>query len=299
VIAPELTAAHIALGSLLERRGRHAEAVAEYLSAAKRGPKNALAHRRVGVARYRLGEFNKALAEFRQAAALGDSSDELTYYLGLAAFQCSDLTTAASAWAELHERHSGDQRLILNLNRLHYLLGRQRLEAGKLDEAIAEWTKYLEPRPEDQPMKKDIAKLHFRLALSHHGRDGASALADMREDLHRALTLDPEEPVYRYYVALCDALDGRWSEFARAVQQLLPTLSATVRPLASRHLGIALLAQNDLSKAEPLLRQAREEGAKAGMAVDVNWPLAVLYAKSGRWTEAAALLSEQPAVAQG
>lgn len=299
VIAPDLAAARIAIAALLEQRGQFAEALTEYLAVLKRDPKNILARRRVGVARYRLGEYSKALAEFRKAAAIGDSSDELTYYLGLAGFQCSDLVSAVGAWEKLHERHPEDQRLILNLNRLHYLLGKQHLEAGKLDEAIAEWTKYLEPRPGDRPMKKDIAKLHFRVALSHCGRDGASALAGMRDALNQALTLDPEDPTYRYYIAFCDALGGRWGDFVPSVQELLPALGARMRLLACCHLGVALLAQNDLTNAEALLRQASEEGAKTGVAVDVNWPLAVVYAKTGRWTEAADMLREQPVTAQG
>jgi tetratricopeptide (TPR) repeat protein len=295
LLAPTHLPARLALGALHEKQGAFDKALSDYRAAAKLEPKNALVRRRLGVVRCRLEQYDKALGELRQATALGDTSDELLYYLGLAAARREDYAGAIAAWEKLCARQPGDQRLALNANRLHYELGKQHAAAGRLEEAIVEWNLYLKPRPDDEQMKREIGKLHFRLALAAYTCDGRNGAPAARVALRHALTLDPDNATYRYYLALCDALEGDWKVFTAAAQGLLPQLDAKMQPVARCHLGIACLAQNDLENAERYLAAVRAEPGRAGVPVDICWPLAVVYAKSGRWAEAADLLCAEAA----
>jgi len=294
VLVPAHVPARLARGSLHEKRSQLEEALADYGTAAKLDPKNARVRRRLGVVRCQLEAYKKSLAELKEAIALGDDSDECLYYFGLAGTRCEEFKAALDAWTKLGARHPEDRRLALNLNRLHYCLGKQHLGAGRFREAIGEWTLYLEPRPDDEAMKKEIAKLHFRSALAECTPDGKGGAASARSSLKQAVALDPENPVYRYYLALEDAFQGRWHDYLAAAGPLIPKLSPKARPLAMLHLGIGWLVQNDLAKAESLLVEARTEAEKAGVTLNAGWCLAVVYAKSGRWEEAAELLSREP-----
>jgi tetratricopeptide (TPR) repeat protein len=287
LLQPTHLPARLALGAVHEKREAFREALSDFAAAAKLAPKDPQIRLRLGVLRCRVEQYDKALVQLREAAELADDSDELLYFLGFAASRSKDFAAAIGAWEKLQARHPEDSRVALNLNRLHYALGKQHIGEGRFQEAIAEWTLYLQPRPDDEQMKQEIAKLHFRVALGAFNRDGKAAPAPAREALERAVALDTENPVYHYYLALCDALEGRWGAFTAAAQSLLPQLDPSLQPVARRHLGIACLAQNDLAAAEQFLTQALAEAAPAAASADVCWPLAIVHAKSGRWAEAA------------
>jgi tetratricopeptide (TPR) repeat protein len=291
LLQPNHLPARLALGAVHEKRDAFREALSDFAAAAKLAPKDPQIRCRLGVLRCRVEQFDKALGQLREAAELGDDSDELLYFLGFAASRTKDFAAAIGAWEKLQARHPEDSRVALNLNRLHYALGKQHIGEGRFQEAIAEWTLYLQPRPDDEQMQQEIGKLHFRVALEAFNREGKATPAPARDALQRALALDAENPVYRYYLALCDALDGRWGAFTTAAQSLLPHLDPSLLPLARRHLGIACLAQNDLAAAEQFLTQALDEAAPSAASPDVCWPLAIVHARSGRWAEAASLLS--------
>ncbi|MCI0486690.1 MAG: tetratricopeptide repeat protein [Blastocatellia bacterium] len=288
---PTHVLASLELGALYEKGNRVEESLREYSIAAKADPNNPAVHRRTGVLLCRQRDYEGAWQRLQQASALGDDSDETLYYAGLVAANRGDFQTALQVWGRLFERHREDKRLALNLNRLHYLIGKQHIEAGRLKEAVEEWETYLKPRPEDEELKKEIAKLHFRLALDELARNSASASTDGKAILERALALDGENPLYRYYHALCNLAGGQFDAYIASAQSLLHRLDSRTQLHAKYHLGVAWLAKKEPEKAEPLLREVLAEAGRAGLELDASLPLAAAQAEAGRLEEAINLLT--------
>jgi tetratricopeptide (TPR) repeat protein len=140
-------------------------------------------------------------------------------------------------------------------------------------------------------MKKDIAKLHFQHALYAFAQNGTPASTTAKEALRQAVALDLGTPLYGYYLALCDLAAGQCDACIAAVHRLMPQLDAKMQFHAKYHLGIAWLAKNEPEKAEPLLKEVLAAAGSVGLNLDVHFPLAVVYAKAGRWTEAVNILN--------
>jgi tetratricopeptide (TPR) repeat protein len=271
----------LALGALYEKGQQMQEALKAYLSAEMIDPLNARIHRRLGVLQCRQQDYASALKSLDQAAALGDVSDELFYYRGLVAACCGELTVTFASWEALLKRHPEDQRLALNMNRLHYQIGEQHIKAERWREGIAEWMAYLNSRPEDEDLKKEIAKLHLRVALSELAND---EIAAARSSLEQSLALDSENILCRYYFALCGLAEGQWDNYIAEAESLMGSLHPQLQCHARYNLAIARLAKGEPEKAEVLLTEILAE--EVWRRFDVSLPLAIVHAQAGQWTEA-------------
>jgi tetratricopeptide (TPR) repeat protein len=257
------------------------------------------AQRRQAIVCCRLQRFDEAVAcwdreeeeaedivDNRDSAEILADYDEFLQYRGLADACRSNYAAALNSWEALRKRHPEDQRLGLNVNRLHYLLGKQRFEEGRLADAIAEWTAYLEPRPEDEELQSELRGLRLQLALEQLGRD-SGAVSAVRE----AAALDAANPVFRFHALLCDLLEGRWDDAALGFERLAPELDGKLRALAAYYAGLARLAQNRTGEAASVLNEARNAADRHGLDLDTAFPLAAVHALAGEWAPAAGWLT--------
>jgi tetratricopeptide (TPR) repeat protein len=282
--------ARLMLGMLQEKAGAIEQALAEYKAAMYRAPSNAEVCRRIAVLHWKQKEYEQAAAELERGVSLGDNCDEHLYYLGWSAAQQGDFARTLDAWTRLSQRHPDDQRLTLNINRLHYIIGKIHMEAGRYTSAISEWNAYLAPRPDDEELKMEIGKLYFRIGLGVLQDQGVAGVTEAKSALQHASTLVPANSVYRYYMAFCDLLEGQWQSFVQNAGMLTSALDPPMQLQADYHIGMAYLLHGAPEQAEPFLRSARDKAPKLGISVDLSLPFAMIYARAQRFGEAADLL---------
>ena len=233
------------------------------------------------------------------ASLQSEACDELLSYFSYAAAMNGEYTTALVTALRQQQCHPGDNRLSLNINRLHYLLGRQHLEVGRLDQAIEEWTKYLEHRPGDEECKSEIAQLRFRAAAEICAGNGVSLPEKAVQQLAAAVELDPSNPVYRYQRHLCEAVHGSWEGLLRASADLAAELGEGWRVHVQYHLALANLAAGQVDQAEKLLAPLTAEQAATAAGLPVKLALAAVRARAGDWASAAELVSGAAGIAAG
>ncbi|MCX6632166.1 MAG: tetratricopeptide repeat protein [Candidatus Solibacter sp.] len=159
----------------LERKGRHAEAVAEWRKAIALDPVNAKAHTNLGIALANGGARDAAIAEFQQAVRLNPDNAEAHNNLGVALVQVERYAEAIAHFRTVLE---GNPESAQVLNNLAVAL----MQTGKAEEAIPIFRKLLEDNPR-------LATTHASLgdALLRRGR-AAEALTHWRQ----ALAMEPD-----------------------------------------------------------------------------------------------------------
>jgi tetratricopeptide (TPR) repeat protein len=281
--------ARLLSGSLWEGKGDLETAAEQYARAAELAPADPRVHRRLGVLRCRQADYESALRSFEQSALLGDESDELLYYLGLAAAHSGYLNVAIARWTKLAERHPDDGGLRWGIAKLHYLLGNEHARAGHEEEARREWDICLDSCHDDT-LTEEIASLHLRSALVELASNHRCQVGQARLHLERALSLRPDSAVARYYLSICRLVAGEWDGYIAEAGQLLAELDPKLRAQAKYHLGVAWLAKDDPARAQPLLAEAAAEAGQQGLALDTGLALAMAQAKAGEWAEAVSTL---------
>jgi len=311
------------LGALAERAGALADAEEAYVTATKAAPKRGAPFARLGLlycdqSRHReacdcFGKLAAALgveeapptpgflrsAEEKIAArkskpsprATGDSlPDSVLFHWGHACAATGDYAGALELWRRLHERRPDDQRLALNVHRLHYLIGRHHAEAGRYEDAILAWEEYLQSRPEDRKLQEDLAELYFRMATERlaTGKDLQAA----RKDLVTALERNPNHPCAAFYLALCDLTDGQPARAAERFGALAMASADALQVRAQHYEGLALLAADRHREAAEVLGKLSGHPRLKEQNLDPALPLAVACAGSQDW--AAALNALQP-----
>src|SRR5581483_11696749 len=161
---PNNAAARFALAVALEKRGQEQQALEHYLavpSDAADGPKAAL---RAAILQCRLGEYESALKLLEGYNTTGSEKATVLFYRGFAHASGGNTKAAIADWTELRQLQPNNERLLLNLARVHYLRGAAQMQAGRFPEAISSWEEYLRLYPADEKAARDIAELHMRMA---------------------------------------------------------------------------------------------------------------------------------------
>jgi tetratricopeptide (TPR) repeat protein len=156
---------NLLVGAIAERNGDLSRAETTYLAARKDGSQSAYLTSRLGFVYCRQKRYEKAIPHLEEALRLGCDSDAVLYYLGLANARCAKYGIALENWEALAQKHPEDQRLTLNIHRLHYLLGCDYVKEQKYEEAAAAWKVYVTPRLEDGNLRKEFSEVHFRAGM--------------------------------------------------------------------------------------------------------------------------------------
>jgi tetratricopeptide (TPR) repeat protein len=236
-INPEMTAAHLGLGSTYHNMGRLADALDPLTAAVGLEPQNAVAHLNLGITLAALRRPEDAMIELNEAKRLNPQSARIHNEVGnvlhnsfaqmdgaLAAYQ-----EAARLDSSVPAVHHNIGLMLMRLGRFgeaiepfiealrldpHYRNARYHLshaytQLGRYDEAIDSWTKFLELVPGGKEA------LHSRAwNYLYTGRQGAAAATDARSFLRTAGWRDQSSP----YMVLVAHLGCRQSgEEARGI----------------------------------------------------------------------------------
>jgi tetratricopeptide (TPR) repeat protein len=246
-----------ALGVAHERARRFEEALQCYLTVPADAPAGMVANLRAAVLQCRRGQHEEALSRLRASASRGDDSDALLFYRGLASASTGALDDAAGDWARLAARRPENQRLAVNLARLHYLAGARHLAEGRVAGALASWERYIEVYPADDRTRHDIAELHFRLAAAlWKSPDGTGNLA-AAEHLTQAAAIDPSNGEYQFFGGIMALRRGEVREGLAALRQRIE--AAGPNPRLVYHLALGLLMSGQRDEALRLLQGLRHE----------------------------------------
>jgi len=199
--AAPTTTAHLNLGLLLEKLGRHEEAAAHYRAAMKLDPQHALAHLNLGIALQNLGETEKAFAEFHEAARLDPNSATPQLNLGLL---LDKLGRHEEALTEFRAAVKIDpQSAVAHLN-----LGVALQRIGQSERAVAEFHEAARLDPDSATAQLNLgtyaarqgqweeAETHFRAAIRNDS-SLAQAYIDLATVLEKVGRLQEAELFYR------------------------------------------------------------------------------------------------------
>ncbi len=269
------------LGILAEKVDDFTGAEKSYATALEIHPGSPEPCVRLGLMFCRQGRYNDACMHLQRAAGAGYETDAVLFSLGYAQAGCGEYDEALGIWRKLQQRHPEDQRLALNIDRLHYLKGRQHVEGEKYEEALASWQEYLKMRPDDEKLKRDIAELYFRLALTRLGVDGSREEA--RRRLLSAMETDGSHACAPFYVALLELMDGQQAKATQQFGDLSVDGTPSMRHRAMYYQGIGMLHQGDHDRAAEVLRAVAEDPLRAEIDSPVELALAAALAQGGKW----------------
>lgn len=230
--------AWLSLGRVLEARDA-AQALAAYLEAAKRQPKEAEPHFSAAALLEKEGRLDEAAREFQQAAERDPASVEALAGLVNVYTRAKRLPEAETALRMYLARNpqSADA---------HLQLGRVLLALGRADEGRAELESALKLAPGDQAAEREVAGLEM----------AAGKYEEAAERYHRLAQRAPQDAGLRH--ALGTAL-LRARRFAEAQRELLAALK--LKPdLAEAYGDLAAAASEN--KEYPLVIQALDARAR-------------------------------------
>ncbi|HLJ45253.1 MAG TPA: tetratricopeptide repeat protein [Bryobacteraceae bacterium] len=256
-------------GLVSERLGRAYDAIAAYRRV-ERGPLESKAVLRRGILACRDNNFSGALDLF--ANEPDRKPDPYLFYKGWAAVGAGKPDAALSLWEELLARHPADRDLAVNIRSAAYLKGAKEAAAGQLEQAIASWERYLSDGDVDRHVERDLAVLHFRHGFA--GLNGGSPQGVL-PNFEQAQRRDPSEPLYAFYVALCEL---KLKQFDRCQQRLRSLLDQERSSRTLYHLALCLMRAGNPVEAG----QVAGEAALANGAGD--------YTKRARWLRANLLI---------
>ncbi len=285
---PDSWEGNMMLGILAERADDFPGAEKGYLAALRVRPGSPEPFVRLGLMFYRQGRHSEACAYLKRAAGAGRETDPVLFSLGYAQAECADYAGALETWRKLRQRHPKDQRLALNIDRLHYLKGRQHVDGEKYEEAAAAWRECLKMRPDDEKLRRDIAELYFRLALTRLG--AGESREEARRSLVSAMEMDGEHAYLPFYLALLDLVDGQQAKATRQFGDLSAAGTPSIRHRARYYQGIGLLQEGENDRAAEVLRTVVEGSCRPEMDAPVEWALAAALARGGHWEESLVVL---------
>ena len=252
--------ARTALGVAYEKAQRLDEALTCYESVPIDVPSGTVANLRAAVLECRRGQHTHALPRLHEAASRGDDSDTLLFYRGLACASTGALDEAARDWSRLAARRPENQRLAVNVARLHYLAGARHLAEGRHAAALAAWERYLEVYPADDRTRRDIAELHFRLAAALWrcaDRDGSLEAASAH--LAQAVDADGTNTEYQFYDAVIAIRRGEVEQGIAALRRRVEADGP--QPRLIYHLALGLMTSGQRDEARRLLERLRRDGS--------------------------------------
>jgi tetratricopeptide (TPR) repeat protein len=262
---PPFGPARVALGNLLRRRGRTAEALPLLQAAAAGGSNEERARALValGAARLALGERAEAARAFDQAVLFAPARAEIR--VGIArAWLSGDAKEDAGRAAEVLLRAA---ELAPDLAAVQTLLGRARERAGDEAGATEAYDRALRLDPGQRLARRRL----LRLALA------ARDLPRARHEADRLVADGPAVPEHHFLAALVASADGRPDDARRAYGKAIESAKGDY-PEAYLNLGV-------LEKNAGDLRAAR---AAYGKAIALRPSYAAAWHNLGKLAEAAA-----------
>jgi eukaryotic-like serine/threonine-protein kinase len=139
---PDLSAAHVALGAVLQQRGSVSEAEKEFQKGLTLDPKSASAYVGLGECAAREGKALAAEKNFSHALRLNPNDWTIWGRYGVFEYSAGHYEKAAAAFQNA-------DRLAANNSTIHRNLGAIYSKLGRLDDAASEFQRALEIRPSD------------------------------------------------------------------------------------------------------------------------------------------------------
>lgn len=271
--APDHAPSLLALGAIYEQQGDMGGALRSYRSAGALGS--------LGVLLCKQKEYAEAKQQLLQAKQTGDQRDAVLNALGFSQAMLKEYKDALRTWSELYERHPEDERLALNITRLHYVLGSEHARAGRYSEAADEWERCLTLYSEDDQLRGALAEIYFRKGRADLRSGGAAAA---KQALLRASELCGPKSGYEYYLALSELAAEEHEAAGERLRRLMDADSGHAG--YTYHFGLTLLNQGQSEAARALFEQVAA-GAKGELARRARWAMAALDMRAGQWDAAA------------
>ncbi len=213
---PDDAKAHYIRGIELHRRGKLAEAIAEYRTAIRLNPDDAAAHNNFGLALQSRGSWTRRSPNYRAAIRLKPDHAEAHYNLGIALDSPGE---AGRGDRRIPRGDPAQARL-----RRGPLQPRHRPEdQGKLDEAIAEFRAAIRLKP-------DYAEAHINLgiALQDQGK-----LEEAIAEYRAAIRLKPDYAEAHYNLGLALKPRGSWRRRSPNTARRSGSSPTTPRPTST------------------------------------------------------------------
>jgi tetratricopeptide (TPR) repeat protein len=199
----------------LQRAGKTAEAITEYLRFLALYPENVEARSNLGAAFASQGRYLEAIGEYEEALARNPGNLQVRLNLGMAHYKAGALRAAAAEIEKVVAASPGDKRAVLLLADCHLRLGENArviellspLEAADSDDLVVAYVLGTALVRDDQVSRGqrlvdkilrrgDTAEAHLMLGTAHQmAQDFASA----REEFAKAVALNPALPAAHAY----------------------------------------------------------------------------------------------------
>ncbi|HUN80807.1 MAG TPA: tetratricopeptide repeat protein, partial [Phycisphaerae bacterium] len=216
--APDSASLRLRLGDALEKKGRGAEAIAEFEKAVQADPQLQSGYVQLGRALLKAGQIEPAHRALSEAIRLQPDSAEARLYLGDCFAAEGELDKAEEQFRESIRLRPGDYRR-------YYKYGTFLEKAGRSDEAIGEFSRALRLRPDNGLTLYEMGLTYLQL-----GR-----VQDALMRLSEALAARPDMAQIRYQLACANMLQKRVDvamDFWRKAIQLEPHYVAAMTDLA-------------------------------------------------------------------
>lgn len=278
-------AARFIRGHIYEKQGNIPSAITEYDSLLNNNRVGPLSRMRLGVIYFKQAEYKKAFEYLYLSYQYDDRTDALLFYYGLVCALTNRFKPSLESWDVLLHRHPEDERLKVNIYRVHYLLGCSYANERKYMQAIQEWKEYLKGYADDTKTKNDIAELYFRLFTDEIKTHDIQKARDL---LFEATAFDNENKKYIFYAALCDYKSGSFDDCVTHLDNLLDTELDPFR--IKYHKGVALLRKGEREQAVELLSEVSKAQEKNKYAAHARWLIANEYILNSEYENAIPIL---------
>jgi len=224
-LRPGLSAAAVALGNLLRRRGAVDEALAVLAPAVSAGSneERARGHVAVGAAQLAAGRRAEAERAFARAVEFAPARAEIRLGIARAWLSTGDREGVARALAVVARA----AELAPDVAAVHAALGRARERAGDTAGAADAYDRALRLDPDLRLARRRLLRL--ALQSRDHGR--------ARHEAERLVASDPRDPEHHFLAALVADRDGRVPEARRGYQKAIE-LAKGDYPEAWLNLGV-------------------------------------------------------------
>ena len=263
------------LGAALAHEGKYAEAITEYSKALKLQPKNPQAIANLGLAYYKTGQISQAREQFQTARQLMPANQQITFLLADCESRLGSYKAAIAILEPLEKTLAEDQGF-------DYLFGTALIRDHQTDRGLT-WI--------DRILRRgDSAEARLLLGTT---KLDAHDYAAAREDLEKAVELNPKLPEAHAYLGLALVSIGDATGAAKAFQTEL-----TVDPFSFiATFQLAVIAATEQRNAEARRLFERGLALRPGDA-GARYQLATLDLSAGNVDKARialeALVKESP-----
>ena len=256
-LQPNHSAAHIRLGNILSSQRKLDEAVAEFREAIRHKPSDAAGYHSLAFALNEQGKTDEAVAEYRKAIHLKPDDSLVRTNLASALKRQGKSDEAITEYREA-ARLDAEQGLVGNALGT---LGTTLKELGRPDETIAIYQRIVERAPDkmeariglgnaliaqdkiDEAIKAFTAAVRIEPKSASLWKVRGYALArlgrwrESRDDLNRALEIEPDDHLIWFSAALLDLWVGDREAYRRHCLALLDRFESTTDPLTIERLS--------------------------------------------------------------